>query len=190
MSAEVDTFIQRNEQWPNEMAAMRAVLLDCGLDEAIKWGKPCYRHGTKNIAILQPMSEFLSVMFFKGALLEDPDGILEDQGPNSRSAKRVVITTAADVKRLRKALTKLVDEAIRVEDEGAAVEPPPPLELADELRQRLADDAELRTAFESLTPGRQREYNLHIASAKQSATRHSRIEKVAPKILAGKGFRD
>lgn len=186
----VDAYIERSQKWPHELSQLRTVLLDCGLSEAIKWGKPCYDHGGKNIAILQEMKDFLALMFFKGALLSDPAGVLESQGPNSRSALRICFRSTDDVSRLADTVKTYVAEAIDVEEAGLEVGPAPELTLVGELQQRLDRDLALRTAFEALTPGRQREYNLHISDAKQAATREARIDKCTPKILAGKGFRD
>lgn len=190
MNTKVDAYIARSQKWPDEMSALRSVLLACGLTEEIKWGKPCYCHGDKNIAILQEMNDFLALMFFKGALLRDPDGVLVDQGPNSRSARRIEFTSVDDVVRLGDTVTAYVAEAIAVEEAGLEVGPAPELELVAELQARLAGNPELRAAFESLTPGRRREYNLHIAGAKQAATREGRIDKCVDKILSRKGFRD
>jgi uncharacterized protein YdeI (YjbR/CyaY-like superfamily) len=172
------------------MAALRSVLLGCGLDEDIKWGKPCFSHESHNIAILQEMKDFLSLMFFKGALLNDPAGALVEQGPNSRSAKRIEFTSTEDVSRLTKIVAALVKEAINTERAGLTVGPGPDLVLVEELQLRLGSDRALQVAFEALTPGRQREYNLHISDAKQAKTRIARIDACVPKILAGKGFRD
>lgn len=187
---EVDAYIERSEKWPEEMAAVRPILQGSGLTEEIKWAKPCYVHEGKNIAILQEMSEFLAVMFFKGALLEDPAGVLEDQGPNSRSARRIRFTSVDDVTRLADALATFLREAIDVEDAGLEVGPAPEPALAEELQRRLDEDPTLRTAFEALTPGRRREYDLHVSGAKQAATREARVERCVPKILDGKGLRD
>jgi len=186
----VEAYIGRSTKWPEEMAALQPILLGCGLDEQIKWGKPCYSHGSKNIAIMQEMKDFLSLMFFKGALLDDPEGILKEQGPNSRSARRIEFTSASDVDRLADAVRSYVAEAIEVEEAGLEVGPAPELELAPELQERLAKDPDLAAAFDALTPGRQREYDLHIADAKQAKTREARIDKYTPQILAGKGMRD
>ncbi len=190
MNPKVDAYIERSEQWPEEMACLRPTLLGCGLTEEIKWGKPCYSHEGRNIAIIQEMKEFLALMFFKGALLDDPGGVLEDQGPNSRSARRIRFTSVEDVDRLSPTVTALVAEAIEVEAAGLEVGPAPELVLADELQARLDRDPDLRAAFRALTPGRQREYNLHFSDAKQATTREARVEKYAPKILEGKGLRD
>lgn len=190
MNPNVDAYIERSDTWPDEMAELRPVLLSCGLSEEIKWGKPCYSHQGRNIAILQEMNDFLALMFFKGALLKDPEGVLVDQGPNSRSARRIEFTSVDDVAARSATVAAYVGEAIDVEDAGLTVGPPPDLVLVDELQHRLDEDPALRGAFDGLTPGRQREYNLYFSGAKQAATRESRVEKYADKILAGKGFRD
>ena len=152
MAADVDTYIVGSQMWPDEMTRLRSILLDSGLTEEIKWGKPCYSHEGSNIAIMQEMKDFLALMFFKGALLNDPAGVLEEQGPNSRSARRIEFTSVDDVTRLSDTLTAYVDEAIAVEESGLEVGPAPELVLVDELRQRLDDDPALRSAFEALTP--------------------------------------
>lgn len=190
MDPKVDDYIGRSTTWPEELAALRPILLGCGLDESIKWGKPCYSDGDRNIAIMQEMKGFLALMFFKGALLDDPQGVLRSQGPNSRSARRVELTSVDDVAAHEGAIRDLVASAIAVEEAGLSVGPAPELELCEELTERLAADPELAAAFEALTPGRQREYNLHIADAKQAKTREARIDKHVPQILAGKGMRD
>ena len=190
MNPKVDAYIGRSEKWPDEMAALRPILLKSGLSEDIKWAKPCFSHDGANIVIMQEMKDFLALMFFKGALMNDPAGVLEEQGPNSRSALRMCFRSVADVKRLAKTVKDYVAEAIAADEAGLEVGPAPEVVFVAELQQRLEGDKKFRTAFEALTPGRQREYNLHIGEAKQATTRESRVEKCAPKILAGKGFRD
>ena len=190
MNPKVDAYLGRSEKWPDEMAALRSVLLKCGLTEEIKWGKPCYSHDGTNVVIMQEMKEFLALMFFKGALMNDPAGVLESQGPNSRSALRMCFRSVADVKRLTKTVKAYIAEAIDVEEAGLEVGPAPDVVFVAELPERLDTDKKFKAAFEGLTPGRRREYNLHIGDAKQAATRVSRVEKCAPKVLAGKGFRD
>ncbi len=190
MNREVDEYIDRSDQWPGEIEALRPILLGAGLTEAIKWGKPCYSHEGKNIAIIQEMKDFVSLMFFKGALLADGEGILREQGPNSRSALRIEFTSVDDVFRLAETIAAYLREAIGVEESGIEVEPPPELVLVGELQQRLDEDPALEAAFESLTPGRRREYNLYFSDAKRSETRIARIDKHAGRILDGKGLRD
>lgn len=186
---DVDAYVAQATGWPAEITAVREVLVDCDLTEQLKWRQPCYSHEGRNIVILQEMKDFLALMFFKGALLRDPEGVLVEQGPNSRSARRIEITSVDDVHRLADVVRAYVAEAIDVEDAGLDVGPAPEPEPAPELAERLDADAELRAAFEALTPGRRREYHLHISGAKQSATRAARVERCVPRILAGKGLR-
>ncbi|KAA3637367.1 MAG: hypothetical protein DWP92_07945 [Armatimonadetes bacterium] len=172
------------------MTALRPILLGAGLIEEIKWGKPCYSHDGANIVILQEMKDFLSLMFFKGALLKDPAGVLKEQGPNTRHARRIEFTSVDDVARLAGTVEAYIEEAVVVEEAGLELGPAPELILADELKARLDRDPKLKAAFESLTPGRQREYNLFISGAKQATTREARIDKYTKAILSGKGLRD
>ena len=129
-------------------------------------------------------------MFFMGALLNDSEGVLEEQGPNSRSARRIRFTSVEEVVRLNDTVKTYISEAIDVEEEGLELGPPPEPLLVAELSSRLNQDPKLKAAFEALTPGRQREYNLYFSGAKQAKTRAARVEKYAHKILDGKGFRD
>jgi uncharacterized protein YdeI (YjbR/CyaY-like superfamily) len=190
MSNEVDAYIERSTRWPAEMAALRTIVLGCGLDQQIKWAKPCFTHQGRNVVIMQEMTGFLALMFFKGVLLDDPDRLLRSQGPNSRSAKRLELTSVGEVDQRADAIRALVASAVAVEEAGLQVPPAPELELVEELAERLASDPDLAAAFDCLTPGRQREYHLHIASAKQAATREARIDRCTGAILAGKGLRD
>ena len=190
MSDDVDAYLAESERWPAEMAALRAVLLGCGLDEAIKWRSPCYSHDGGNVVIIQEMKGFLALMFFKGALLQDPEGVLVDQGPNSRSARRIEFTSESDVNRLAGTVAAYLAEAIAVEDAGLEVGPAPEPVFVVELQDRLDNDPALRDAFTGLTPGRQREYNLYFGGAKQAKTRIARIDKYVGKIMAGQGLRD
>jgi uncharacterized protein YdeI (YjbR/CyaY-like superfamily) len=190
VNPKVDAYIARSRQWPEEMTELRTVLLGSGLTEELKWGKPCYVHEGRNIAIVQEMKDFLALMFFKGALLHDAAGVLEDQGPNSRSARRIRFTSLDDVTRLASVVRGLVAEAIHVEEAGLEAGPPPELVLVAELRDRLDRDPALEAAFAALTPGRQREYNLYFSGAKQAATRAARVEKHVQQIMEGKGLRD
>lgn len=187
---DVDDYIARSERWSEEMVRLRPTLLGCGLDETIKWAKPCYHVDGANIVILQEMKDFLALMFFKGALLDDPDGLLERQGPNSRSARRICFRSVDDVTSRLDALPRYVEAAIAIEEAGLTVPEPTEEPYVEELRERLDANDALAEAFESLTPGRRREYNIYFSGAKQAATRARRVEKYVPKILAGKGFRD
>lgn len=189
----VDEYAARLERWRDEFAALRTVLLDTELTEAFKWHKPCYTHAGKNIVIFQPMNDVCALMFFKGALLHDPQALLREQGEHSRSSLRLEICSVADVTSMESALRDLVAEAIRVEQAGLRVEDPAPpthRDYPNELLALMDADPGFRDAFERLTPGRQRGYLLHFNGAKQSATRSARIERVRDRVMEGFGLHD
>jgi len=186
-------YIEGMRAWRAELEALRPVLLGAGLDEELKWYKPCYSHGGSNIAIFQPFKELCALLFFKGALLEDPDGALREQGENTRSALRLEFRSVADVTCATRTVEALVQDAIRVEEAGLSV----PKRAAtddgpypEELEMLLDADAALRGAWEHLTPGRRRGWLLHFNGAKQSKTRLARIERATPRILEGFGMHD
>lgn len=189
-NSKVDAFVRRAKAWQAEMAKVRSILLESGLEEDLKWGKPCFAFEGKNVAILQPFKAHLSLMFFKGALLEDTRGLLRSQGENTQSALRLEFRSVADVKKA--VLKSYVKQAIAIEKAGLKVEfkAKQQLELPEELTQVLRKDRKLAKAFQALTPGRQRSYVLHLTAAKQSRTRTARIEKCAPRILAGLGMNE
>jgi uncharacterized protein YdeI (YjbR/CyaY-like superfamily) len=187
---DVDAYLEASELWPVEIRTLRPLLLAAGLDEQIKWGKPCYSHDDVNITIIQEFSDNLALMFFKGILLDDPAGVLEEVGPNSRAARRMLFRSVEDVETHADVVTAYVEEAIAVEDAGTEVPPRPEETLAPELAERLAGDPELAETFDELTPGRQREYNLHVSGAKQTSTRERRVDRIVPRVLEGKGLRD
>jgi len=189
----VDEYAASLERWRDEFAALRAVLSETELTEAFKWRKPCYTHAGKNIVIFQPFNEVCALMFFKGALLNDPNALLREQGENSRSSLRLEFRSVADVTRMKSALRELVADAIRVEQARLRVkEPAPPThrDYPDELAALIEADPAFRDAFERLTPGRQRGYLFHFNAAKQSATRTARIERVQDRIIEGFGLHD
>lgn len=189
-SAQVDAYVAKSKRWPAEVARLRELLLDCGLSEALKWGKPCYAQDGNNIAIIQEFKGFAALLFFKGALLRDPGGLLESQGENTRSALRVCFTSVAQVDAREADLRDFVRQAGEVAKAGLTLPEPPELVLAPELKARLDAEPALAAAFAALTPGRQREYNLHISGAKKSETRARRLEGCEAAILDGKGLRD
>lgn len=187
----IDRLIGHAPRWRDEMAALREILLDCGLTEELKWRSPCYAHEGRNICILQSMKDFLALLFFKGALLKDAEGRLERQGPHSRSGFRMRFTSVPEVVSAAEKIRTFVREAIEVERAGRKVARaggPEDSDYPEELGAALAGDPELEAAFGRLTPGRQRGYVMHFSSAKQSATRAARIQRCRPQILAGKGF--
>lgn len=186
----IDAFLARAKAWRGEMLKLREILLGCGLREEIKWGKPCFSFEDKNVAILQPFKEHCSLMFFKGALLKDTHGMLRSQGENTQSALRLEFTSEAQIKKT--VVASYVKQAIAVEQAGLKVDfkAKRELELPEELTHALKKDKKLDKAWSALTPGRQRSWTMHFAAAKQAATRTARIEKAAPKILAGLGMND
>ena len=187
---QVTAFVSRAQTWRGEIQKLRSILLDCGLNEDLKWGKPCFRFEGRNVAIIQPIKDHCSLMFFKGALLEDTHGLLRSQGKNTQSALRLEFTSEAEIKKT--VVMSYVKQAILVEQAGLEVDfkAKRELELPKELTQILGKDRKLTKAFDTLTPGRQRAYVLHFTGAKQSRTRTARIERCIPKILAGKGMND
>lgn len=191
MNPKVDTFLERATRWREEMDALRAIALDCGLDEELKWGKPCYMFQNGNVAIIQPFKEQCGFMFFKGALLKDPDGLLEAPGQHSQAARRLMFSSVEDVRQHKSKLRAFIAEAIKLETAGAKVPVKKAREpLPAELEELFGHVAGLKAAFDGLTPGRQRAYIIHFSRAKQSKARRSRIEKWVPKILDGKGMND
>ncbi len=171
--------------------ALRALLRETGLDETWKWRQPCYASNGKNIAILAVRKDSCTLSFLKGALLSDPEGLLEVPGENSRSARYVRLTDRDAFDRVQHQLRAWIAEAASLERDGVRVAPAPmPDAWVDALAEALASDAALSTAFHALTPGRQRAYDLLIRGAKQAATRRARVEGYRPRILAGKGPND
>ena len=188
---EVDAFLANAGKWRDEMAMLRRIALESGLEEDLKWNLPCYTYDGSNVAIIQNFKEQCALMFFKGALLKDPDGLLEKPGKNSRVGRRMVFTGVDEIDDMEVALQGFIAQGIEIEKNGRTVEVKKKREpIPDELEKMFDEHSGLREAFESLTPGRQRGYILHFSSAKQSKTRRSRIERCVPKILDGKGLRD
>lgn len=176
--------------WREEANELRKILLGTELIEELKWGKPCYTCDGKNICIIQRMNGFLALLFFKGALLEDPDNVLEVQGANSRGGYRMRFTSVQGVANMAKTVKAYVREAIQVEKSGQRIASAPDMQYPVELIDKLAEDPELKAAFDKLTPGRKRGYVLHFSDAKQAKTRAARIDKYRSKILKGKGLQD
>ncbi len=181
---------EETKRWQEEISVLREILLECDLREEIKWKKPCFTHRGKNICIIQDMKGFLALLFFKGALLNDPEGLLEVQGPNSRSDYRIRFTNTQEVKDLARWIKAFVKQAIENEKTGRKVEMATHLDYPKELIDRLSIDPELNVAFGRLTPGRQRGYILYFSNAKHSTTKTRRIENYRSKIIKGKGRLD
>lgn len=192
MHPKVKTYLSQAKAWQPEMEALRDILINCGLTEDFKWRAPCYTFEDNNIAILQPFKDACALMFFKGSLLKDSKGILEKPGENSQAAKRFRFTSLKEITQLKATIKAYIYEAIELEKAGLKVEfkEKNALKLPEELLQQFAKTPGLKTAFHALTPGRQRAYVMHFASAKQTATRIARIEKYIPHIRKGKGLND
>lgn len=165
---------------------------DCNVEEELKWGKPCYTFEGKNIAIIQGFKAYAALLFFKGVLLKDPDSILIKTGENTEVGRQLRFTDVQTISDMEPSIRSYIAEAIEIEKAGLKLPPKKQTEIAvpEELQAKLAEDPAFKTAFEGLTPGRQRAYIRHFAEAKQAKTRIARIEKYAPKILAGKGILD
>ena len=187
-----DFYFEKDSRWQKEVVILRKLLLDCGLQETVKWGTPCYTFEENNIVLIHDFKEYCALLFFKGALLNDPDGILIQQTKQVQSARQVRITGTKDITTVKAGIKALVFEAIEAERAGLKV---PLKKTADyevpvEFQQAMDKSQKLNKAFSALTPGRQRGYLLFFGAAKQSATRIARIEKNIPRILRGEGLND
>ncbi len=175
-------------RWIGGLNDLRRICRDAGMEETLKWAHPCYVHAGRNIVILGALRGDFRLSFFRAALMKDPDGVLERQGPNTRHADMIRFTRSEQVAELEPTIRAYLHEAMEYAEAG--IEPPEEpfeLELPDELVEALDADPELAEAFHGLTPGRQRSYVIHLSSAKKPETRVNRIAKARPKILAGKG---
>ena len=192
MNPKVDAFLARAQKWPKEMKKLRAIALDCGLTEEIKWGKPCYSFEGKNIVVIQGFKEYCAFLFFKGYLLSDNKGILVKTGENTVVGRQARFTDVKEIAKVEPVLKAYIYEAIELERSGAKLPPKKeaPLALPEEFQQKLATMPALKKAFNALTPGRQRAYSFYFSQPKQSATRTSRVEKCLQQILHGKGLND
>src|SRR5438128_75908 len=191
MNPKVDAYLRRAKKWQKEMGKLRRIILDCGLTEELKWGKPCYTFQKSNLVIIQGFKEFCAVLFAKGALLNDPNGILEKPGENTQAARRIPFTNVREIVEMEPILKAYIHEAIEAEKTGLKVDfQKNPEPIPEELQNKLDEITALKTAFDALTPGRQRGYILYFSAPKQSKTRESRIEKCMQQILDGKGLND
>ena len=192
MNSKVSIFISESKQWRAEMEALRSILLDCGLEEEVKWSKPCYTLAGKNIAVIQPFKDYCALLFMKGYLLKDKDNILVKTGENTRVGRQARFTEVQDIYNSVNKLTSIIREAIEVEKSGKKeekIEKSKP-EFTKELTEEFEKDLLFDKAFNDLTPGRQRSWIFYFASAKQSSTCISRIEKSKKKIFEGKGYNE
>lgn len=190
-SSKIEAFFRPNSRWAEPLALLRELLLFAGMGEEFKWGKPCYTFNGKNSIILFEFKESCAIGFMKGALLKDEAKILSSPGENSQAMRMVKFTRADEVREKAETLRQYIAEAIAIEEAGLEIEfESKQAEMPEEFQPILDGNAELKLAFYSLTPGRQRAYLLYFADAKQSKTRVARIEKYIPRILDHKGILD
>jgi uncharacterized protein YdeI (YjbR/CyaY-like superfamily) len=192
MNPKVDWYFTKNKKWQTEIETLRTIVLDCGLTEDLKWGCPCYTLKENNIVLIHVFKDYCALLFFKGALLKDPEGILIQQTENVQAARQIRFTNVQEIVKKKRVLKAYIKEAIEVEKAGLKVELKKTKEFSipEEFQNKLDELPALKTAFKALTPGRQRGYLLYFSQAKQSKTRESRIEKYIPQILSGKGLED
>lgn len=191
-NSKVDFYFENAEKWKAEIEQMREIVLDCHLSEELKWGSPCYTFEKANIVLIHYFKEYCAFLFFKGALMKDPDHILIQQSDNVQAARQIRFTNVDDISAKKEILKKYIFEAAEIEKSGQKVElkKVSDFEIAEELQHKFDSDADFKKAFYVLTPGRQRAYLLHFSQPKQSKTREARIEKNIPRILDGKGLND
>lgn len=192
MSEKIEAYFDKPRKWKSEESKLREIALSCGLEEEYKWMHPCYTLGGAHIVLIHGFKEYCALLFMKGALLKDEQGILVQQTENVQARRQIRFTNIEEVERQGNAIKSYIMEAIEIEKSGAKVEMSKSknLEYPEEFIQALDKNPALAQAFEALTPGRKRGYNLYFTGAKQSATRTARVEKCIPKILAGKGLDD
>jgi uncharacterized protein YdeI (YjbR/CyaY-like superfamily) len=192
MNAKVDAYLSKAKKWQQEMRKLRTIILDCQLTEELKWGKPCYTFQESNIVLIVGFKEYCALIFCKGALLNDTNGILIKPGENTQAGRQIRFTNMREIVEMEPILKAYICEAIEAEKAGLEVNFKAITELIypDELQKKLKENPRLKAAFEALTPGRQRAYNLYFSAPKQSKTRESRIEKCRQRILNGKGLND
>jgi len=192
MNPKIDEFMDREEQWQKEFRKLRQIVLGCNLTEELKWGQPCYTLDGKNVVIIHGFKDYCALLFIKGALMEDSDGLLIQQTGNVQAGRQIRFTTISEIEALEDTLQSYVQEAIRVEKAGLKVEKKKTSDfpVPEEFQSRLDADPALKSAFDALTPGRQRGYLFHFSQPKQSKTREARVDKCIPRIFDGLGLDD
>jgi len=192
MNPKVDAFLLNAKKWREELTILRSIVIDSGLGEELKWGAPCYVRDQANVIIIQGFKDYFALLFFKGALMEDPQDLLQKPGENTQSGRQIRMYSMDEMLGKEAVLRAYIQHAIEVEKAGLKVVVKKTAEypVPTELEESFAANRDLQQAFYGLTPGRQRAYLLHFAEAKQSATRKARIEKYIPRILNGKGILD
>jgi uncharacterized protein YdeI (YjbR/CyaY-like superfamily) len=192
MNPKVDFFFNKAKQWQEEFEKLRMIVLDCGLTEELKWGCPCYTFQKSNIVLIHGFKEYCALLFFKGALLKDADGILIQQTRNVQAARQIRFTNVRQIVKMKPILKAYIHEAIEVEKAGLKVnfKKTSEFKVPEEFQNKLDEIPPLKTAFDALTPGRQRAYLFYFSQPKQSKTREARVEKCMQQILIGKGLND
>ena len=192
MNPKVYFYFSKAKNWQEELAKLRTIILDCHLIEELKWGVPCYTFKESNIVLIHVFKEYCALLFFKGALLNDTNGILVQQTENTQAARQIRFTNVREIIEMELILKAYIYQAIEVEKAGLKVDFKKNAELIFpvEFQNKLDEIPALKTAFEALTPGRRRAYNLYFSQPKQSKTRESRVEKCLQQILDGKGLND
>jgi len=192
MNPKADFYFSKAKKWQKELEQLRMIVLDCGLTEELKWGAPCYTFQKSNIVLIHVFKEYCALLFFKGALLNDTNGILIQQTKNVQAARQIRFTTVGEIVKMKTILKAYIFEAIEVEKAGVKVKlkKTAAFTMAEEFKNKLDKKPALKTAFDALTPGRQRAYLLYFSAPKQSKTRESRVEKSMKQILKGKGLND
>ena len=192
INPKVDWYFNKAQKWQEEIKKLRVIVLDCGLTEELKWGVPCYTFQKSNIVLIHVFKEYCAILFIKGALLNDSQGILITQTKNVQAARQVRFTNVREIMAMEPILKAYIYEAIEVEKAGLKVnfKKTPEFIVPEEFQNKLDEIPALKTAFEALTPGRQRAYILYFSAPKQSKTRESRVEKCLQQILNGKGLND
>jgi len=188
----VDWYFSKAKKWKEESQKLRTIILDCGLTEELRWGKPCYTFQKNNIVLIHGFKDYCALLFFKGALLKDAKGILIQQTRNVQAARQIRFTHVREIVKLQPILKAYIKEAIEVEKAGLKVnyKQTSQFVVPEEFQNKVEKIPSLKTAFEALTPGRQRGYLLYFSAPKQSKTRQSRVEKCMQQILKGKGLND
>jgi uncharacterized protein YdeI (YjbR/CyaY-like superfamily) len=192
MNPKVDAYLSKAKKWQKEMEQLRVIILDCGLTEELKWGVPCYTFEKRNIVLIHGFKEYCALLFVKGALLNDAKGILITQTENTQAARQIRFTNVREIVKMKPILKAYIYEAIEVEKAGLKVNFKKTTDfiIPEEFQNKLDEIPALKTAFDALTPGRQRAYVLYFSAPKQSKTRESRVEKCMQQILNGKGLND
>jgi len=192
MNPKVDAYLSKAKKWQEEMKKLRMIILGCQLTEELKWGVPCYTFQKSNIVLIHVFKEYCALLFFKGALLNDANGILIKQTKNTQAARQIRFTNVREIVEMETILKAYIYEAIEVEKAGLKVNFKKTTEfiIPEEFQNKLDEIPALKTAFDALTPGRQRAYHLYFSAPKQSKTRESRVEKCMQQILNGKGLND